>query len=72
MFNLTENMIARMEYQQMQIMSATHMEGVEVASETGWVRRFLHALANRKPAKTIKAPSQTKLPTSSVVLHPEY
>jgi len=61
-----------MELQQMQAMSANHMEGVEVASELGRVRRFLMALANRKPATMDQAPEKTKHPSSSVVLHPEH
>jgi hypothetical protein len=58
MFNQTENMIARTEYQQMQNASAEFVEGVEVASEPGWVRRLFSTLTNRKPAKPEKTPAQ--------------
>jgi len=57
MFNQTENMIARMEYQQMQNTSGGFVEGMEVAGEPGLVRRLLSQLINRKPAKPRKAPA---------------
>ena len=58
MFNQTENMIARTEYQQMQDGCASFVEGVEVPSEPGWVRRLLSTFTNRKPARLEKAPAQ--------------
>lgn len=58
MFNQTENMIARAEYQQ--VLSSHFVEGVEVASEPGLLRRLLSAFTSRKPAKPEKTPAQPK------------
>jgi len=72
MFNQNENMIARAEYQMMQGVSASDVEGVEVASELGWLRRMLNAFANRKPATAVSTPEQTWHSAPSIVLHPEH
>lgn len=58
MFNQTENMIARTEYQQIHGGSASFVEGVELPSEPGRVRRLFSALTSRKPGKTEKTPAQ--------------